>query len=78
MIEEALFPVRRIKSRGCQGFRDRVFEGLHPFGDGDGFRFESGKKVDMVRHDHVPANPNSVLDSTQPKLNECGMYFRPI
>src|SRR5439155_23757314 len=35
-----------------------------------GFSSETDKQKDVVWHDHVVDNPNSVLTSTEPKFNE--------
>src|SRR5206468_1419042 len=70
VIEGARLPMRRRKSRGSQDFRDRVFEGFLPGRKRNRFRSESGKKVDMVRHQDVAADPHAVIGSTQSKLDK--------
>jgi hypothetical protein len=57
VIEKAFLPMGRFMCLLAQGFRQTVFQGLHPIAQED-IASAINKEVQMIWHHYIAANPN--------------------
>src|SRR5262245_37595732 len=73
MIEESFLEMWRRNSLRSQCFRKHVLQRLHPIGQSHFFIIEGDKKMEMIWHKDICANPRSVLRTLFTKLDQCLM-----
>ena len=75
MIKETFLPVRLGNSKLKQSLSYDVPQRSHPVGQGDPYPGKGDKEMDMLRHDYVSPNCNSVLLCFETKRLKCFMHF---
>jgi hypothetical protein len=60
MIEKRLLPMRRVDASRAQSLRDGILNRFHPRREGDLLVIDCDKCVQVIWHNHVPADPRPV------------------